>query len=151
MGAQVTWDGATKSVHIWDKMVPGDTSSLDVCKPYDSELVYLELSSDGDIFKMDGELYSNGMTTGQTIAERTTPWALFNLDGRFRTLSFDIGHSRNISKEKNISFIVDGKMVKTLTLEPEQFVEHVTIPLNSGLQLKIVCGYGVGIANMIVE
>ncbi len=143
MGADVTWDGNTKSVYIWDKMVASDTFLLDVCQPYDENSC--NICPSGKTFKMDGKTYSNGINSyGKGDA-------LFNLDGRFSSLSFDIGHEEEVSKEKNITFIVDGKEVKTITLEPEQLVEHVTIPLNYGLQLKIVVDRSVGIANMTVK
>ncbi len=146
MGADVTWDGNTKSVYIWDEMVPSDTFLLDVCQPYKE--VGCTLYPAGKTFKMDGKTYSNGIGTGDYIVDGEV---LFNLDGRFSTLSFDFGHRKNVDKEKNITFIVDGKEVKTITLEPEQLTEHVTIPLNYGLQLKIVIDHSVGIANMMVN
>ncbi len=145
MGAQVTWDGATKSVYLWDKMVPGNTSFLDVCEPYSkySSQIY----SDGKTFKMDGKSYSDGIHFN--FGEG---YALFNLDGRYRTLSVDIGHyDDDVSWDKNVSFIVDGKTVKTITIEAEQLVKHVTIPLNYGLQMKIVGSEDTCIANMVVE
>lgn len=148
MNAQVTWDGATKSVHIWDKMVPSNTFMLDVCEPYDTSECKTSKSSEGETFDMDGKKYSNGLTFGHW----SNGSALFNLDGRFNSLSFDIGHTEALDDEKSVSFVVDGKTVKTVTLEPDQLAKHVTIPLNYGLQLKIVCdGWYVGVANMVVE
>ncbi len=146
MGAQVTYDGASRSVYIWDKMVPGETFLMDVCPPYEGGDVYS--SSEGRTFEMDGKKRSNGVTiwsNGNSV--------LFNLDGRYNSLSFDIGHNGYLEDEKTVTFIVDGKTVKTITLEPEQLAKHITIPLNYGLQLKIATeGYGnVGLADMIVE
>ncbi len=144
MGAQVTYDGASRSVYIWDKMVPGETMMMDVCPPYEGGSVYS--SSEGRTFEMDGKKRSNGITFG---------WggnALFNLDGRYNSLSFDIGHTDSLGYEKTVTFIVDGKTVKTVTLDPEQLAEHITIPLNYGLQLKIVTeNESIGLADMIVE
>ena len=147
MGAQVTYDGASRSVYIWDKMVPGETMMMDVCPPY--EISGETFSSyEGNYFEMDGKKRSNGIRMYSSSA------ALFNLDGKYKSLSFDIGHIYDINYEKNINFIVDGKTVKTITLKPEQLAEHITIPLNYGLQLKIVTddeAYNVGLADMIVE
>ena len=148
MGAQVTYDGPSKSVYIWDKMVPGETLMMDVCQPYaaSSNTVLKCISSEGHSFEMDGKKRSNGMYFEYGGN------ALFNLDGRFNSLSLDVGHVDNLEAEKTISFIVDGRTVKMVELEPEQLTEHVTIPLNYGLQLKIVTeGYDVGLADMIVE
>ncbi len=147
MGADVTWDGNTKSVYIWDEMVASDTFLLDVCQPYEKS--WCTVYPAGKTFKMDGKTCSNGIVLGAVAA---TGKALFNLDGKFSTLSFDIGHYEKTGSEKNVTFIVDGKEVKTVTLEPEQLAEHVTIPLNYGLQLKIITdNRPVGIANMTVK
>ena len=148
MGAQVTYDGATKSVYIWDKMVPGETFLMDVCPPYEMGLSEIFTSFEGTTFDMDGRKRSNGLKIhgGNTSV-------LFNLDGRFSSLSCDIGHAAEADGEKFVNFIVDGKNVKTVTIKPQQLAEHVTIPLNYGLQLKIVTGdnWYVGLADMIVE
>lgn len=147
MGAQVTYDGASKSVFIWDKMVPGETFLMDVCPPYDIDDAVTYTSSEGRSFDMDGKKRSNGITVDNWGGS-----VLFNLDGRFNSLNLDVGHVGNLENEKTVSFIVDGRTVKTVELDPEQLAEHVTIPLNYGLQLKIVTeDWYVGFADLVVE
>ena len=98
---------------------------------------------------MAGEKYSNGMML------YGSGYALFNLNSKYETIECTIGHTNNQYNEKTVSFIVDGKVVQEVTLEPECLPKKVSIPVQYGLQLKIVGNnrnYGsVGIGNMTVR
>ena len=155
-GMDVTWDGATSSVYLWDKMTANDTYLLDVIKPYETNGFDLILSSEGKSFEMAGKKYSNG------ISVEHNGYALFNLDAKNSTLNCVIGHTAYNTQSKTVSFVIDGKTVKTVELEPECMPKTISVPLNYGLQMKILVdngliGYGnsfsakVGIANMIVK
>lgn len=143
---QVTWDGATQSVYLWDEMVPGGTPFLEACPPYDIMGCDTYLSSEGKSFEMSGEKYSNGLTIWYFAGGN----ALFNLNSRYSTIECTIGHEGNQSA-KSVSFIVDGKLVKEIELEDEALPKKVSIPVNYGLQLKIVGDAGIGIGNMMVQ
>lgn len=144
---QVTWDGNSKSVYLWDEMVPEGTSFIEVCPPYDTSAdVRTYLASKGKSFSMAGEKYSNGMVFGW-FGE----YALFNLNSKYQTIECTIGHTDNEQSERTISFIVDGKVVQEVTLEPECLPKKVSIPVQYGLQLKIVSDGYVGIGNMTVK
>ena len=151
---QVTWDGASKSVYLWDEQVPEGTYFLEVCPPYDKSWnVDTYLASKGQSFSMAGEKYSNGMVFSWG------EYALFNLNSKYSTIECTIGHTTNEQREKTVSFIVDGKLVQEVTLEPECLPKKVSIPVQYGLQLKIQsdekkASYvtsDTGIGNMIVK
>ena len=146
---QVTWDGNSKSVYLWDEMVPEGTYFMEACPPYDTFDVSTYLASKGKSFSMAGEKYSNGMTL------YGSGYALFNLNSKYQTIECTIGHANNQGNEKTVSFIVDGKVVQEVTLEPECLPKKVSIPVQYGLQLKIVgnnTNYGrIGIGNMTVR
>lgn len=134
-GLGVTWDGATKSVYLWDEMTASDTYLLDVCQPYEGyQDIYKQV--DGKSFEMAGKKYSNGMVLMR--AQTFIGSALFNLDGKYSTLECTVGHVGNSDKEQSVSFIVDGKLVKEVTVEAGEMPKSISIPLNYGLQLKIV-------------
>lgn len=144
---EVTWDGASRSVYLWDTMVPDGTSFVAVCPPYDSRYMTLYLASDGKSFSMAGEKYSDGLATSFNSSD-----ALFNLDSKYATIECTIGHTDWEQYSKSVSFIVDGKVVKEVELEPECLPKQVSIPVQYGLQLKIVTnGYHIGIGNMTVR
>jgi hypothetical protein len=147
---EVTWDGANKSVYLWDNMVPSGTYLLEVCPPYEtSRWVNQYYSSEGNSFEMAGKKYSNGFTI-----ETVGGYALFNLDSKYSTLECTVGHASDNENAKSVSFIVDGRTVKEVELEAEDLPKTVSIPVNYGLQLKIVKsseGGTVGLGNMTVS
>lgn len=148
-GMDVTWDGPTNSVYLWDDMVAEGTYLLDVCPPYDKRSVDTYLVSNGNSFTMAGEKYSNG------IKFNYDGFALFNLNSRYSTIECTVGHTGSEQTPKNLFFLVDGKTVMEVELEPECLPKTISIPVNYGLQLKIVTGdefYScIGIGNMIVK
>ena len=143
---QVTWDGATQSVYLWDEMVPGGTPFLEACPPYSKLSCDTYLATEGQSFSMAGEKYSNGLTSH-------SGYALFNLNGKYSTIECTIGHIYNEQYEgKSVSFIVDGRVIKEIELEPECLPKKVSIPISYGLQLKIqFSGSAIGIGNMMVQ
>lgn len=146
---QVTWDGATQSVYLWDEMVPEGTPFLEVCSPYDSKNCTIYLSSEGDSFEMSGEKYSNGFAFRDFWGGKSGN-ALFNLNSKYSTIECTIGHAVG-QNSKSVSFIVDGRTVNEIELEDEALPKTVSIPVNYGLQLKIVGDGGIGIGNMTVR
>ncbi len=146
---QVTWDGATQSVYLWDEMVPGGTPFLEVCPPYDESNCYTYLATEGQSFEMSGEKYSNGFAFRDNWGGKNGN-ALFNLNGKYSTIECTIGHAVG-QNSKSVSFIVDGRTVKEVELEDEALPKTVSIPVNYGLQLKIVGDGGIGIGNMMVQ
>ncbi len=149
---QVTWDGNSKSVYLWDEMVPEGTSFIEVCPPYDkSSYVSTYTALKGQSFEMAGEKYSDGL-----VMSGKRDYALFNLNSKYQTIECTIGHTRNQTREKTVSFVVDGKIVQEVTLEPQCLPKKVSIPVQYGLQLKIMLNdvnynYDVGIGNMTVR
>ena len=148
---QVTWDGTNKSVYLWDEMVPEGTSFMEVCPPYSGSDYGVYNSIDGDSFTMAGEKYSDGMTFCDG------GYALFNLNSKYDTIECTVGHSDYDDRDKTVSFIVDGKIVKTVELEAECLPKQVSIPVKYGLQLKILAKGGswvyrnIGVGNMTVR
>lgn len=150
---QVTWDGNTKSVYLWDKQVPSGTYLMEVCPPYEkSSYCYTYLQSEGESFQMSGEKYSNGFSF-----EYSNQFAMFNLNSKYSTINCTVGHIDGTDMDdQTISFIVDGKLIKEITVEAEALPKTISIPVNYGLQLKIINNDGwhsskVGIGNITVK
>ncbi len=146
---QVTWDGTTKSVYLWDEMVPKGTIFLEECPPYDTHKCDIYLSSKGSKFEMSGENYSNGLVM-HSYTWAGECYALFNINSKYSNIECTIGHARG-QKRKSVSFIVDGRTIKEVELENESLPKTVSIPINYGLQLKIVGDEGIGIGNITVQ
>lgn len=135
IGRQVTWDATTQTVYLGD--VPNQTSYLlDVCPPYEKKWVQLPTS-----FKMTGKTYSHGFTIGNYQGLYGTPgsYALFNLDGKYQTLSVDIGHvDGEGTGDASFEIYLDGDLTQVIEVGYEDMVSHFDISLNHALQLKIV-------------
>lgn len=137
---EVTWDGATKSVFLWDYL-PNPTNVtylMDVCPPYETKYYQEYLSKDGKSFQMSGKNYSNGFILGRDTFG-AEPYALFNLNGKFSDITFTIGHvDGSYMTDQEVLFFVDGKLVKTMEIGAADLAKEVSIPVEYGLQLKIL-------------
>lgn len=134
-GMDVTWEGETRSVYLWDEIPADGTYLLDVCPPYEKSY-YCEtyLQNKGESFQMSGEKYSNGFSF-----EYDDQFVMFNLNSKYSAIEFTIGHIDGTDMDNQvISFIVDGKLVEEITVEAEALPKTISIPVNYGLQLKII-------------
>lgn len=146
-GMDVTWDNSTKTVYLWQNMVPGAVNLLDVCPPYSTQ--YFKIHRSGSYFQMNGYNYTNGM-----FAETFSSSADFNLNGKYSTLECTIGHETYTTKDNTVDFIVDGKTVGTVTVAQGSSPVRYAVPLGYGKHLKIqVRGYGkgTGFADMVLK
>ena len=157
-GKTVSYDGNTKSVYVG--INPNEVQYLlDVCPPYATKdynwahpcVVYT--SDNTESFYMAGVKYSNGLTMAGSHSDET--YALFNLDGKYESLELMIGPVDGNEDPSGIAFIVDGKIVAEYTVEEGDYPEKIKVPLNYGLQLKIVTTsegrYSTGLGNIVVK
>lgn len=148
-GMSVTYDGAIKSVYLWDNLVASNTYLMEVCLPYEANGMYIYLQINGDSFEMGGKKYSNGLKGNVWVGYN---YALFNLDGRYSTMHLTVGHLDGYSdRDRTISFIVDGRVVKEVELAAGGLPETISVPLNYGLQLKIAADGKVGFGDITVS
>lgn len=135
-GMDVEWDGATKSVYLWDEVPMAGTYLLDVCPPYELTAGEIHLQSEGKSFSMAGKKYSNGF---ELYDPRHNPTIYFNLDSKYAQIDFTVGHvDGQGSDDTDILFFLDGKLIKTVSVKGGKLPKQVSIPVNYGLQLKIM-------------
>lgn len=151
-GMQVEWDGISNSVYLWNKLSPGNSYMVDTIEPYDNSYDFdIYKASEGKSFKMAGELYSNGYN----IYTPYKDWGTFNLNGKYDSLTFTYGPVNGYfeGKSASLNFIVDGKPIKTITCQGEDLPASATVPLNHGLQLKIVGDgdFWMGMADVVLN
>lgn len=147
LGENVQYDGATQSVYIGDD--PRMTNYLvNVCPPYEKSGYYERA------FSMDGVSYpANGFYFDYSKNDH----ALYNLNGKYSSLTATIGHLDGHGRfDSEIVIYLDGQYSQSITLEKECLAKQVTIPLNGALQLKIArssekSSGGVGFANAILH
>ena len=126
----VQWDGKTNSVYL------GRSSEItqylmDVCPPYEvTEQSYQKIDT---FVQMSGEKYTNGF-----IVEGAGGYAYFNLNGKYKTVSFDFGHVDNSYDATATMYIyLDGKLAKTYDLTYNALVKHDSIDVSGALQMQI--------------
>lgn len=131
LGENVLWDGTTKSVYV-GKHAGSEQYLLDVCPPYQTR----DYSTPSTI-TMAGTKYTNGFTLSCGL-EKDYGYAYFNLNGKYNTLTFDVGHVDGKDMRKGTCDIyLDGKLAISLDLTPDMLPQPYTIPLNGALQMKL--------------
>ncbi len=133
-GMEVTWDGPSKSVYLWDEQVPDGTYLMETCPPYETQRYYDFLQQQGRSFQMAGRKYSNGFTLGGDSG-----YAMINLDSKYSAVDFTVGHVDDSSMgDVTVSFFVDGRLIKEITVGSSDMPKTISLPVKYGLQLKIV-------------
>lgn len=126
LGYAVNWDGANQRVYIGEQ--PGQKQYLlTVCPPYQTR----EYSAPTTI-TMAGTKYANCASFG------SDGWALFNLNGQYDTLSFDVGHIDGQGMHPgSLNIYLDDELAFSMDLDPEAMPKHIEVPLYKALQMKI--------------
>lgn len=127
LGKSVSWDGENSRVYIGE--APGSKQYLlTVCPPYQKEVTYF--FDEPATITMSGKKYANGCAF--------CGYALFNLDGKYDTLSFDVGHIDGDGMvEGTLNIYLDDSLSFSVDLDPESMPQHYDIPLHNALQMKI--------------
>lgn len=125
---------------------------LDVCRPYEwSEYNYRE----PDQIVMSGISYTKGFVLGgDSIGD---PFALFNLRGKYESMTFTLGHVDGSTLNNGVvNIYLDEQLVESIKLECESLPQEYTISLEGASKLKIAqteyyawSKYGFG--NVIVQ
>ena len=107
-----------------------DTFLMAACPPYESS-GYEERAS----ITMAGTQYTNGFVLDAGYNEA---YAIYNLNGKYNTLEFDMGHIDG-TQMSNVTFEIylDGQPVKTIDATAEGLPVHYTIQLDGAKQMKI--------------
>lgn len=107
---------------------------LEACAPYELGAFELVLESEGDSMEIGGVSYTDGLLSSAAWNSQV----LFNLQGKYRTLTVTAGHvDGSAMVDCTYNFYVDDKNVKTVTLKADALPVTIEVPLNYGQQLKI--------------
>lgn len=140
LGKAVNYDGGTQTVYIGE--IPGQKQYLmDVCPPYQIGTDY----STPTFVTVAGEKYANSCTIGFTGGGTGGGWALYNLNGEYSMLSFDIGHvDGRYMNASTFNIYLDGALAYSIDVQPEDLPKHYDLPLHAALQMKIDGGSNSG-------
>ncbi len=138
-GMEVTWDGNSKSVYLWDELVPEGTYFVDACAPYSLRQCNAYTATETQSFSMAGIKYNSGL-----VLTYDTGYALFNLDGKYQAIEMVLAPVDSSRHPADVAFFVDGKKVAEYAVEEGDYPKTISVPLNHGLQLKIATVDGGG-------
>lgn len=108
---------------------------LDACPPYETRGFDAP-----ETFTMGGEVYTQGFTLDATLGLFTNVdgFAFFNLGGKYRTLTFDLGHVDGTQlRDAAVTIYLDDEPVQTIEAKADALPQSVTIDLNYADQLQI--------------
>ena len=136
IGKDVSWDGVEKVVYLGAK--PGDAENwLNVCAPYQYKGGEEYKLTENKYFTMSGKKYTNGYTLYLWNPYQTAE-ALYNIDGKYNSLSFTVGHIDNTTRANaKLNIYLDGIIAYEKELNYDDVAQKVTVPLNGALQMKI--------------
>lgn len=138
---EVTWDGNTKSVYLWDEISnPDGMYLMEVCPPYEGKVYWTYTSDNSDTITMAGKKYTNAFALGcdYSLFGGGDGYALFNLNSRYKTLSFDVGKIDEYEmQDVTLNIYLDGRLKDSYELSAEAISKHITVDLNNALQLKL--------------
>ncbi len=108
----------------------GETVSLmKECPPYEA---YVSYSTDP--FIIQNKTYSKGFSASCSDYK----YLLFNLENKYSSLQFDIGHIDGSGDYGCVvNFYIDDEYIKTITKSSQDDISHEEIPLNYGKILKM--------------
>lgn len=164
IGKRVDWDGTTQTVYLGEK--PGEISFMtETIKPYNYSghgfRIY-ELKS-SDKLSIAGKEYttgylaqhSNSVSAGSR-ATLGTASAKFNLDSKYKTLTFDLGPSTKYSStDAKFNLYLDDKLYETYEVSENGSIKNIVINVQGVNQLRFefssVAGTGIGIGNPTIK
>lgn len=156
LGCWVRWNGQNKMVSIYMDNCPPDGVSLTENKPYKSEAgigyIHNFYETDGSQLEIDGTYYTNAIYWEYTQGYSES----IHINGKFKYATMIIGRTDNdsysdIEQEIFVKFVVDEEIIKTCIIEPNAKSKEIKVPLNYGLDLKIVAqnGSSVGLGDIV--
>lgn len=128
---------------------------MDVCEPYETSYNY-EKYINGETFQMSGQDRTNGFTIMGYDNQ-----ALANLDGKYKELSFDVGHVDGAEMlHATLSIYLDGTFYQSYDIKADALPISVKIPLEGKKQIKFFTKDGrsvamystvLGFADMVIK
>ena len=140
LGKPVEWDGTTKTVYIGPRPQAG--TGLGALPPYQKSS-WVTLADGGvwtiNYFKVAGKEQSVGLKFQLGYGDGNN-YALWNLEGKYQTLTLTAGHVDDSSDSNGvIYFYLNGSSdAVSYDLNWEDLPKGITVPLNGAQSLKIV-------------
>lgn len=112
---------------------------LDVCEPYASK--NCAIYTNGQTISMGGKTYTNAFAfepPANTVNKECS--ANFNVEGKYTSLSFMVGHVDNTSLDDDMTFqiLCDGVLMKQITIANNAIPQKISIDITGVSQIQII-------------
>ena len=101
-------------------------------------------SSSNVTFSMGGVKYNEGIMlyTSNSLFVTKPATASFNLDGKYKTISFKAGHisNSNVYENDQLEIYADGELIKTIDLKFHMIPQEYTVDVTGCRHLEFVSG-----------
>lgn len=144
LGKNVSWDGATKTVYVGNR---NDVTNYltEVLEPYNNYWFDIYKVNNTNKLSITGKDYACGYYCDGSGPARL----MYNLNGEYTSLNFDLGPTRNKNVETHI--YLDGQLYNTYSVAYDDLAQNITIPLTGVLQLRIESYGYAGIGDPIIK
>lgn len=108
---------------------------------YNGQVYWKYTSAGTDSFTVAGKEYADGFVIGcdHSLFGEGDGYVLFNLQGDYTKLEFDVGKTDNYEiQDVTVKIFLDGAMTEQYELSGETTSEHIEVNLNNASDLKIL-------------
>ncbi len=161
-GVKVDWDGATKSIYLWDKDNKETAYLMDVCPPHAGN-EYKAYVKERETFLMAAKEYKKGvqLITSPTVQEKGN--VFFNLNGEYSEIEMTVGTlSSREGKSTDFEIYLDDTMVKKIIFKDGDVPQKVVLSVKGALKLELRAtgtahpdaygwGLSIGVGDIIVR
>jgi hypothetical protein len=126
--------------YTYTEIDPAKEYCTDYLTPYETTMgVWANTFGSSDYFSVMGVKYYRGLTT----LGYDSSYALYNLGGKYESVTFTVGHKDNEDDyEGTFRVYVDGVEVRTISLKGDMSSETYTIDTSGATQLKFYVSGG---------
>ena len=142
LGKEVGWDGDTKTVYIGK--VPGaEENWMTKLPPYQ---LFQATAYDGTdrekFFEVAGTKQTLGVVFKKTTYDRNRPFAMWNLNGEYETMTVTVGHMGDEVSNARVEVYLDGEYSAEYPVTWDGAPKTFTIPVKFAPNVKLQVVYG---------
>ena len=140
-GIKPTYDSTQNAIIVGNQTTVTKFSFADVSDIlYNGDMYWTYLPSGTSSFSVAGKTYREGFALGceNVLFSYHDGYALFNLEGKYSEMSFDVGKTDdNDIEDVTLTITLDGVVQDSYHLSAETPSVHMSIPLNNADNMKM--------------
>lgn len=158
-GMKVEWDGATKSIYLWDKDNKETSYLMDVCPPHAGNY-YKAYVGEKDTFLIGSKKHKKGVNLKIEGFHTHNANVFFNLNGEYQEVEMTVGPtSSDNERATHFEIYLDDKVVKEIHVKDGDTPQKITLSVKGALKMELRAtgegkydwGLSIGIGDIIVR